>query len=202
MFRFAAAVAALSLCASGAAQAQSFDDFMQMCVAPQGDPALSREAADAAGWKAASPAMVAYIWKPEKEFNVASVMAAPGGRVGLLISASGNDIPFEVESDSLDMQACILLTETVSIAGARARFLDLKLGAPIEDEGNLYYILSRSADGRLRDERALIEGPEASLMAAVRARSLFFVGVMDGAPFGLIFARLSAAEPTVGETAQ
>jgi hypothetical protein len=201
-FKFAAALAALTLTTAGwagTAGAQSFDDFMTMCGSTDVDATAVRKAAEGLGWIALPDSLVK-TFKPDADADTPFVpvfmMAAPGDEVGLLAYATA---AMPLGEQTFPAETCMLITESVAQTAAHAGLESLNLAVlrDDEDEEGAYMAFSRTAAG-VRDEGALDEASDEDVAAVLRDRPVFLMGYIPGQQTILIKARIRDGGATAG----
>ena len=177
--------ALLSLAVAGAAAAEPFQSFADLCLSTNAGAHAAEVAAKGAGWSDVTGEMGAEM---DEEFQDVAVFlnfdpaAAAAGLASVdsmeILVTGWGDGETVLDTKGLVLDLCGVMSPEADALFMRKRLAD-HLGVPPTTEGsNTFWLYSRQGD-RFVSEAALADIDEEALLAAARARSLYAVYVFE-----------------------
>lgn len=175
--------AMLSVALGGAAVAEPFQSFADLCIAMNADAQDVEVAAKGSGWTDVTAQMPADIHEQFEDatvffnFDPAKPGSAPGGSMEIMMTGWSDGAAI------LDMKGVVLDVCGVMSPGVDPLIIGKRMGEHLGVEettgdGQAFWIYSRQGD-RFVSEAALVEAGDEDLLTAVRSRSLYAVFVFE-----------------------
>ncbi len=184
MFRSGMMGAVLSLALAGAAAAEPFQSFANLCLSTNADAHAAEVAAKGSGWTDVTAQMDADLGEEFQDVaafmnfdpaNAASL--SPDDSVEILFTGWG-DGETVMDTKGVVLDLCGVMSPQAEAQFMRKRLTDhLGLSAST-DESETYWLYSRQGD-RFVPEAALADAEDDAFMAATRERSLYVVYVFE-----------------------
>lgn len=194
MFRSFAVACALLLSA-GAAVAEPYDNFIDLCLDGNGDRTFASAAAKRAGWtpfpNEAVTELEAQFRDPAVFLNFDPNATRPPETPEFLMTGwgAGGDI-FEIPGIRVDV--CIVATPALDTAALQRRVTTLLGFESIDIQGQRAWVFSRQGSAFHEEEELLVMSEE-ELHSYVRERKIFVVGLL--AQDGMAGLMLGALRP-------
>lgn len=184
MLRSGITGALLSLALAGAAAAEPFQSFADMCVSTDADAHAAEVVAKGAGWRDMTSQMPADSGQQFQDmavfFNFDPAdpgSVSPGDSMEVLMTGWGDaEAILDIKGVALDV--CGVMSPEADPLRMGKRLTD-HLGLPAStDDSETVWLYSRQGE-RFVSEAALMDAEDEDFLAAVRARSLYVVYVYD-----------------------
>lgn len=185
MFRSAMMGAMLSLAMAGAAAAEPFESFVDLCVSTNADRRAAEVAVKGAGWTDMAEEMPAEVTEmfrdPALYLNVdpanpGSLLS--GDPIELLVTGWGHGEEV-MDFKGIVMDICGVMSPQADALMMSKRLTE-HLGVPSStSEGQTMWLYSRQGD-RFVSEASLADAEDDAVRQAAETRSLFFAFAFDG----------------------
>lgn len=184
MFRYGLAGAVLSLALAGAAAAEPFQSFADLCLSTNGEAHAAEIAAKGSRWSDVTAQMAADIGEEFRDVAIylnfdpaAAADLASLDSMEILVTGWG-DGEAVLDTKGVVLDLCGVMSPQAEARLMRKRLTD-HLGLSASTDGSqTYWLYSRQGD-RFVSEAALAEADEETLLAAARERSLYAVFVFE-----------------------
>lgn len=187
MFRSGMMGAMLSLALAGAAAAEPFGSFADLCLSTNADAHVAEVAAKGARWTDVTTQMAAAMDDMDEEFQDIAIYLnfdpanagglSPDQSFEILVTGWG-DGEAVMDTKGVILDLCGVLSPQADALTLSKRLAD-HLGMPSSAHGDeTVWLYSRQGE-RFVSEAALAEADEDTILAAARQRSLYAVYVLD-----------------------
>lgn len=187
MFRYGFAGAALSLTLAGAAAAEPFQSFADLCLSTDADAHAAEVAAKGTGWSDVTAQMAAEMGDMSEAFQDIAIYfnfdpaAAAAGLSSVdsmeMMMTGWGDGEAVMGTKGVVLDLCGVMSPQAD-ALTMAKLLADHLGVPASTDGEEQLWLYSRQGGRFVSEAALADAEEETILAAARSRSLYAVYVL------------------------
>lgn len=179
--------AMLSLALTGAAVAEPFQSFADLCLSTDADARVAEVAAKGSGWADVTAQMAPELGDMGEEFRDIAIYlnfdpASAGGlspdQTFEILMTGWGDGEAVMDTKGVVLDLCGVMSPQAD-ALTMAKLLADHLGVPASTDGEERLWLYSRQGGRFVSEAALADAEEETILAAARERSLYAVYVLD-----------------------
>lgn len=188
MFRYGFAGAALSMALAGAAAAEPFQSFADLCLSTDADAHVAGVTAKGSGWADVTAQMAAEMGDMGEEYQdiVLYLNFDPADAAAGLASADSMEILMTgwgdgeavMDTKGVVLDLCGVMSPEADALTMGKRLTD-HLGVPASMDGDDRVWLYSRQGGRFVSEAALADAEDETILAAARERSLYAVYVFE-----------------------